>query len=80
LGLKVGVGEDSFTKLRPGWGQVLSSFTVQLCTVVQMICEQIVNKSIEDKNQTQHNQTLSKNSRYKTKRAEMKQTFLDKQS
>ena len=32
------VGEVSLTELRPDWRQVLSSCTVQLCTVVKMIC------------------------------------------
>ena len=32
------VGEILLTKLRPGWRQVLSSSTVQMCLVVKMIC------------------------------------------
>ena len=39
------VGEDSLTKRRPGWRQVLSSYTVQLCTVVKMICTQNVDNT-----------------------------------
>ena len=39
------VGEVLLTKLNPGWCQVVPSYTVELCTLAQMIYKEIVDNT-----------------------------------
>ena len=70
------IGEVLLTKLRPGWGQVLSSCTVQLCKEVKMIFTQIVdNSQMERKGKPIISKPRAKILETKPKRLKFKQLF-----